>query len=654
MQKHTIPILALVLIASRVRLKFLCLHVACRIVLALSVLITVCPVAFAATAHSIFADSTVTDSGVAGSKSKQVTTRMPGDDAFLWGLTFDETGDKPCFIDAHWWRFTSKAREDFTTRFDICNNKADGDRSIVFHSNDVKLPAVDSVKVCQSSDNNPRLKGATLTAAAIDRNYLARIEPALLTRTFKRTNCSSWSKVEACPSGQTAVGLNIYHDDKEITGLSLKCVKPIIGSPTPIVPSLSDDERYRNFENDILVQVDENGRVQALSINQAIARHEVNAVSVVMIRGGKIDRVRHYGVKSRKTEKAVDDNTLYQAASMSKLPAAIAMLTAARATHGPRLERTVRNSSIEFPNSVLGQWVDKQFKGEIESGFPDDITVDRLISHSAGLDTHAIGTAHDDGPTQLDTILLGKIGNPGVKAQAAPGTEWDYSGGGVTAAEALLEAHTGLKAREFLSSNILHKFGMSKSTYDDANDSMTNLARGCSRGLCSDNPEHTEAKFAGGLLAVPKEYARLVQILYLDGRDPDNPSSQLIPVEDIQRLLTPASHRDSSRKACSVHTDCRSAERCYNNKCLQPLDAWGDWYGYGMFLTPDSDDKDYPRFIEHGGAQTNAHSQFKLDRQTGNGIVVFVAGDSSWTKDKVTYGAKALLSDILSSYSRNY
>lgn len=624
-------------------------------VLTLSVLIAVGPVASAATLHSIFADKTVTESGVAGSKSKQATNRVPGDGAFLWGLTFDETGDKPCFVEAHWWRFTSKAREDFETRFDICNGKADGDRATVFRSNGVELPAVDSVKVCQSSENNPRVKGATLTAAAIDRNRLVGVEPALLTRTFERTGCGTWSKVQACPSGQAAIGLTIHHDDKEITGLSLSCVKPIIGSPTSTAtPSLTDEERYRNFEDDVLVQVDENGRVQALSIDRAIARHEVNAVSVAMIRGGKIERVRHYGVESRKTERAVDDETLYQAASMSKLPAAIAMLAAARATPGPRLARSVRASSLEFPDSVLGRWVDKQFKGGIESGFPDDITVDRLISHSAGLDTHGIGTAHDDGPTRLDTILLGSIGNPGVKAQAVPGTEWDYSGGSFTAAEAMLEAHTGSKAKDFLSSNILHKFAMSKSTYDDATDSMTNLARGCSRGLCSDKPEHTEAKFAGGLLAAPREYARLVQILYLDGRDPDDPSSQLIPSEDVQRLLMPIGHRDSSRKVCSIHTDCRAAERCYSNKCIQPLDAWGDWYGYGVFLTPDSDHKGRPRFIEHGGDQTNAHSMFKLDRQTGNGIVVFVAGDSSWTKEKVTYGANALLSDILSSYGRNF
>ena len=195
---------------------------------------------------------------------------------------------------------------------------------------------------------------------------------------------------------------------------------------------------------------------------------------------------------------------------------------------------------------------------------------------------------------------------------------------------------------------------MTKSTYVDATDSMKNLARGCSRGLCSDNPEHTEVKFAGGLLARPEDYARLLLILLYDGRDPNNAASQLIPVDDLHRLLTPISHRDSSRKACSVHTDCRSAERCYNAKCIQPLDASGEWYGLGIFLTPDSDHDDYPRFIRHGGVQTNAHSEFRLDRETRDGILVFVAGDSSSTKDKITYGASALLTDILSSYYRNY
>ena len=321
---------------------------------------------------------------------------MPSDNAFLWGLTFDETDDKPCFIEAHWWRFTSKAREDFSTLFDICKGKADGDKPAVFNSKDVLLPAVDSVQVCQASDKNPRLKGATLTAAAIDRNLLAKVEPAMLTRTFKRRSCDSWSKAKACPSGQVATGLSIHHDADKITGLSLTCTQPVIGSATSTtVPTLTNDERYENFSNDIQVQVDENGRVQMLSIKEAIARHEVNAVSVVIFTRGKIDRIKHYGVKSRKTNAPVDGSTTYESASMSKLPAAIAMLAAARASAGPKLARTVRDSSKEFPDSVLGRWVDKQFKGEIELGFPDDITVERLISHSAGLDTHGIGTAHD-------------------------------------------------------------------------------------------------------------------------------------------------------------------------------------------------------------------------------------------------------------------
>lgn len=609
----------------------------------------------AATAHSITTGTASAPTGIAGSKSTRLTNHAPGDNAFLRGLTFDETGDKPCYVQAHWWRFTTKSRVDFTTTFDTCKGKAVGDKAVVFNSKDVLLPAVDSVKVCQSSAKNPRLKGATLTAAAIDRGGLVRVEPALLSRSFERPNCSEWSKAMVCPSGQAGTGIDIHHDNEVITGLALRCTQVVIGSPTATTaPALDNNARYENFAQDIQVQVDENGRSLTMSIKDALARHEVNAVSVVILSGGKVERIRHYGVKSRKTGEPADDDTLYQAASMSKLPAAIAMLAAARAERGPRLQRTVRESAREFPDGVLGRWVGKQFKGSIESGFPDDITVERLLSHSAGLDTHGIGTAKADGPTSMETILLGAIGNPGVKPLAAPGTKWDYSGGGYTAAEAMLEAHTGQSAQTFLTTNLLQPFGMTRSTYADATDDMRRLARGCSRGLCSDKPEHADVKFAGGLLVRPADYARMLQILLFDGRDPNNASSQLIPVPDLQRLMTPISHRDSSRLACSAHTACRASERCYSNRCIRPLDADGDWYGLGVILGKDADHEGYPRYLEHGGAQTNAYSKFKLDRKTRDGIVVFVAGESAWSKDKVSYGALALLSDILSSYARNY
>lgn len=604
----------------------------------------------------IFAKEPATKTAVSGSKSSSVTSRAPGDDAFLWGLTFDEKGDKPCYIKAHWWRFHTKGeRDDFETVFDICSGNAKGDRSAIFHSKDVSLPAVDSVTICQASDKNPRLKGATLTAAAIDRNSSDKVEGGFMSRTFERTNCSSWAKKQSCPSGAVATGIDIHHDDKEITGLALACTKPQIGSSSyDPPPPLTGDALYDRFAKDIRVQVDENGRTETMSLAEARRRHEVNAVSIIILKEGRIDQSRHYGVKSKKTEAKVNEDTMYDAASMAKLPAAIAMLAAARTEAGPKLLRTVENSGKEFPNSTLGKWVDKQFKGKVESGFPADITVERLISHSAGLDTHSVGSASTDNPTRVDTILLGGTGNPGVKPQAAPGTVWDYSGGGFTVAEAMLEAHTGSSAKSFLDRNILDAFGLKRSSYADASENMKNLAGGCSKEPCDEKPEYTKAKFAGGLLANPEDYARLLLILMNKGRDIDDASKQLIPEEDVRRLLTPISHRDSSRRACKAHTDCRANESCYGSKCIRPLDAWGDWYGLGVFLVPGSDYEGLPRYFQHGGAHDESRSRFEVDRQTKNGILIFVAGKDSWKKSGVEYGADHIVDDILDAWKRNY
>jgi CubicO group peptidase (beta-lactamase class C family) len=339
---------------------------------------------------------------------------------------------------------------------------------------------------------------------------------------------------------------------------------------------------------------------------------------------------------------------------MSKLPAALAMLAAARTEDGPNLQRTVENSAKEFPDSVLGKWVAKQFKGQVESGFPADITVERLLSHTAGLDTHGIGTFGREGPTSIETILLGAVGNPGVKPQAAPGTEWDYSGGGFTAAEAMLEAHQGQGSKAFLEKNVLGALGLKKSTYAEASEGMKNLANGCSRGLCDEKPEYTKVKFAGGLLANPDEYARLLLILLNDGRDPENLASQLIPEADVRRLWMPVSHRDSSRKACAAHADCRDSERCYGAKCVRPLIADGNWYGLGVDLIPDRDYNGLPRYFEHGGANDEARCWFEVDREEKDGILIFIAGQDTWKKAGVSYGADHLYADIVKAWNRHY
>ena len=590
---------------------------------------------------------------ISGFDASQQTVKEPGNSAILSGLEMDEVGDKPCFIRAHWWRFTLEDfPQELTTTFNICSQAVDGDKSAVFENARETKTGVRAIQVCNNNQNNHRVKGVKLFGAFVDRNESGTVTSSGTTRSFERTNCNPpWKAVRECADGKVAVGLLIEHTADEVTGLGLRCAKPIVKEvrTEETVVSL-----YNEMETDIRVKVDKDGGTRTMTINEAIAFHEVAGATVVVIDDGKVALVRHYGMRNAKENLPTNGDTLYQAASISKLLGGLAMAKASRQSHGPRLDDTVQQTADKFPDSLIADWVKKKFDGDEES-YPAEITVRRLMGHSAGLSNWGIGNSKSDNATELETILLGDPLTDSTKPRVRPGTDFCYSGGGVSAAEAMLEIHSGRTPRAFLN-DMLEEYGLTKSTFKDASDSMTNLARGCSRGTCSTTPKHTEAKFAGGMLANPEEYARLVTFLMNDGKDANG--REVIPLADVQAVLTPTYHRSSTVRICTTKP-CPSGETCAAGLCKKPLPDCGDgddqWYGMGLWLsTTPFGTGGYSKTFTHGGANPDGDSSthFEADRSTGRGVVIMVNGEYEWKKDGVVYGSNPLVDDIEEAFDR--
>ena len=453
------------------------------------------------------------------------------------------------------------------------------------------------------------------------------------------------------------MGLDIEYDrDGAITGLGLRCVEPTVQvkyvSTSPVVAA---SEQYRAMEKDIRVKVDKDGTTATMSIDAAIARHEVNGATVVIISGGAIAGTYHYGLRNKKDKLPTTRNTLYQAASTSKFVAALAMTKAARMSAGPNLGRRVRETAQANPGSLLDTWVHRKF-GKSTEKYLDEITVRRLLGHTAGLEKHLAGTSPLDSTTDMRRILLGGpttdgMDLNGIRPETDPGTLYLYSSGNYVIAEAMLEQHTGRTAREFLNNEILEPYNMSKSTFNQADADMMDLARGCSREPCLYDVLHTEVKFPGGLLALPEDYARVLTYVLNDGKDAQG--KPVIPMEDLIEIMTPQYHIRSSRNACSATRACAGSELCFGAQCLEPIAAGSAWYGLGVDLSKERFGE-YSRYLSHSGGQPGFSAYFSLDRLDKNGIVIMVNGSDSWNKKDVEYGAHALRTDIYEAFKRAY
>jgi hypothetical protein len=156
-----------------------------------------------------------------------VTTRQPPQGAFLYGIEANEKGDSPCFMKFHWWRKPgSGAPETLTTEFKTpeCPANMKGDKEAIYANAANQRVAVASLSVCNNGQSNHRLKGVELESRKLEDGVLR----SGTQEKYSRTNCKDWQTASVCPAGQWAVGVDIHTQADSITGLALRCARPIV------------------------------------------------------------------------------------------------------------------------------------------------------------------------------------------------------------------------------------------------------------------------------------------------------------------------------------------------------------------------------------------------------------------------------------------
>ena len=149
-------------------------------------------------------------------------------------------------------------------------------------------------------------------------------------------------------------------------------------------------------------------------------RSRVPAASIAVIRGGEIDWAAGYGVREAGVTGTVNDETLFQAASISKPVTAAAAL---------RMVEAGKLALDENVNRRLGSW--KVPENAFTAKRP--VTLRGLLSHSAGLTVHGFpGYPEGAELPNLIQILNGEkpANTEPVRVDIEPGTNFRYSGGG--------------------------------------------------------------------------------------------------------------------------------------------------------------------------------------------------------------------------------
>ena len=194
-----------------------------------------------------------------------------------------------------------------------------------------------------------------------------------------------------------------------------------------------------------------------LTVPQAMAYYKVPGVSVAVIHDFAIAAAKSWGVADVETGAPAGEETLYQAASISKPVSAMASLKAI----------SDGNFSLDQDiNSILKSWrlPDAPFQGG------PAVTPRMLLSHTSGTgDGFAFpGYAPDEPRPTLTKILDGAApSNTGpVRLVRPAGSAFHYSGGGSTIQQLALTDTIGRPFAEIMREWILGPVGMTSSTFE--------------------------------------------------------------------------------------------------------------------------------------------------------------------------------------------
>lgn len=266
------------------------------------------------------------------------------------------------------------------------------------------------------------------------------------------------------------------------------------------------------------------GPPQMMGLREAMQVLRVPSVSVALIDGGRLDWARAWG--------AASPSTLYQAASMSKLVAAVTALA------------LVERGRLQLDADVATELTSWHLpKSPLAKGRP--VTLRSLLAMRAGIGVPGFG-GYSPGAKlpNLRQILDGKrpANSPPVTIVAPPGSEYAYSGGGYEIVEALIQDAARQPFAQAAEELVLRPVGMVNSHFQQPLPAA--LAASAARGFDQQGREVPGSwrvmpeLAAAGLWTTPTDLALLLLDLLqsyqrLPGRvlDPGLTAEMMTPVD---------------------------------------------------------------------------------------------------------------------------
>jgi len=192
------------------------------------------------------------------------------------------------------------------------------------------------------------------------------------------------------------------------------------------------------------------------SLAERMRHHNVPGVAIAIVRNGEVVSAVGYGVREAGTQDAVDGDTVFSVGSISKVTTATTTL------------RLVAQGRLDLDRDV-GDYLTRWMLPPTPEVSQPRVSLRMLMSHTSGFGVHGFADYQPDEP--LPTLVQVLDGQAPAKGEAvrfinAAGLVQDYSGGGVTVEQLVLEDATGRSLSDLAAAEVFAPLGMRRSTFE--------------------------------------------------------------------------------------------------------------------------------------------------------------------------------------------
>jgi CubicO group peptidase (beta-lactamase class C family) len=216
----------------------------------------------------------------------------------------------------------------------------------------------------------------------------------------------------------------------------------------------SVESKIKQVENNLAGWV-QTGYDDRWNILDRMKKYKVNGISIAVIHDYKIEWAKGYGMADVSENRPVTENTLFQAASISKSLNSLGVL------------KLVEEKKIDCDSDLNKYLISWKIPYDDKTG-GKKITVKELLSHTAGLTIHGFaGYDRDKEKPTLIQVLNGEkpANSMAVRSFQEPGKSFSYSGGGTTILQLLITDITQLPYEVYMQKEVLNPLGMTSSCY---------------------------------------------------------------------------------------------------------------------------------------------------------------------------------------------